>query len=76
MRRARTLEEQRDEVERVLVEIGAEGLPQILVYNKLDALQRAAASVARLDHPQRRHAGAARVRQRADGHGVWIACAS
>ena len=33
------LEAQRDEVERVLVEIGAQELPQILVYNKLDALQ-------------------------------------
>jgi len=30
---------QRDEVERVLSEIGAHDLPQILVYNKLDALQ-------------------------------------
>ncbi|MCG3190382.1 MAG: GTPase HflX [Burkholderiaceae bacterium] len=30
---------QRDEVERVLAEIGAQDLPQILVYNKLDALQ-------------------------------------
>jgi GTP-binding protein HflX len=30
---------QRDEVERVLAEIGAHDLPQILVYNKLDALQ-------------------------------------
>ena len=30
---------QRDEVERVLSEIGAHELPQILVYNKLDALQ-------------------------------------
>jgi len=33
------LEAQRDEVERVLAEIGAQDLPQILVYNKLDALQ-------------------------------------
>jgi GTPase len=30
---------QRDEVERVLAEIGAHDVPQILVYNKLDALQ-------------------------------------
>jgi len=30
---------QQDEVERVLAEIGAQELPQILVYNKLDALQ-------------------------------------
>ncbi len=30
------LQEQRDEVERVLAEIGAEDIPQILVYNKLD----------------------------------------
>lgn len=33
------LDAQRDEVERVLAEIGAQDLPQILVYNKLDALQ-------------------------------------
>ncbi|HSW27719.1 MAG TPA: GTPase HflX, partial [Burkholderiaceae bacterium] len=33
------LEAQRDEVERVLAEIGAQDLPQILVYNKLDALE-------------------------------------
>jgi GTP-binding protein HflX len=33
------LDGQRDEVERVLAEIGAQELPQILVYNKLDALQ-------------------------------------
>ena len=32
------LQEQRDEVERVLHEIGADGVPQILVYNKLDRL--------------------------------------
>jgi len=32
------LQAQRDEVERVLAEIGAQDLPQILVYNKLDAL--------------------------------------
>jgi len=31
-------EAQRDEVERVLAEIGAQDLPQILVYNKLDAV--------------------------------------
>jgi GTP-binding protein HflX len=33
------LEAQRNEVERVLAEIGAQNLPQVLVYNKLDALQ-------------------------------------
>ncbi|HEX6020210.1 MAG TPA: GTPase HflX [Burkholderiaceae bacterium] len=33
------LQAQREEVERVLAEIGAQDLPQILVYNKLDALQ-------------------------------------
>jgi GTP-binding protein HflX len=33
------LQAQRDEVERVLTEIGAQDLPQILVYNKLDAVQ-------------------------------------
>jgi len=33
------LQTQRDEVERVLAEIGAHEVPQILVYNKLDALQ-------------------------------------
>jgi len=33
------LQTQRDEVERVLAEIGAHAVPQILVYNKLDALQ-------------------------------------
>ncbi|HEX7639268.1 MAG TPA: GTPase HflX [Burkholderiaceae bacterium] len=32
------LQEQRDEVERVLAEIGASEVPQILVYNKLDRL--------------------------------------
>jgi GTP-binding protein HflX len=37
------LQEQRQEVERVLAEIGAQDIPQILVYNKLDAL----------DHPPR-----------------------
>ena len=33
------LQEQRDEVERVLHEIGAEAVPQILVFNKLDRLE-------------------------------------
>jgi len=33
------LQAQREEVERVLAEIGAHDVPQILVYNKLDALQ-------------------------------------
>jgi GTP-binding protein HflX len=33
------LDEQMIEVERVLEEIGAAGIPQILVYNKLDALE-------------------------------------
>jgi GTP-binding protein HflX len=33
------LDVQREEVERVLAEIGAHDVPQILVYNKLDALQ-------------------------------------
>jgi len=31
-------QQQREEVERVLAEIGAQDLPQVLVYNKLDAL--------------------------------------
>lgn len=35
------LHEQQVEVERVLEEIGAEGIPQILVYNKLDAIEPA-----------------------------------
>ena len=33
------LQVQREEVERVLAEIGAHDVPQIVVYNKLDALQ-------------------------------------
>jgi GTP-binding protein HflX len=33
-----TLSEQRGEVERVLAEIGAHDIPQILVYNKLDRI--------------------------------------
>ncbi|MBP6901857.1 MAG: GTPase HflX [Burkholderiaceae bacterium] len=33
------LQEQRDEVERVLAEIGATDVPQIVVYNKLDRLE-------------------------------------
>ena len=33
------LQEQRDEVERVLAEIGAADVPQIVVYNKLDAME-------------------------------------
>ena len=33
------LAEQRDEVERVLAEIGAETLPQIMVFNKLDLME-------------------------------------
>ncbi len=33
------LQEQRDEVERVLAEIGASDLPQILVFNKLDQME-------------------------------------
>jgi len=33
------LDVQREEVERVLAEIGAQDVPQIVVYNKLDALQ-------------------------------------
>ncbi len=37
-----TLLEQQAEVERVLEEIGAQGVPQILVYNKLDQLEPAA----------------------------------
>jgi GTP-binding protein HflX len=32
-------QQQREEVERVLAEIGAQELPQVLVYNKLDAVQ-------------------------------------
>jgi len=36
------LEEQRAEVERVLEEIGADTIPQILVYNKLDKLESSA----------------------------------
>jgi len=32
------LQAQREEVERVLAEIGAHDLPQVLVYNKLDAV--------------------------------------
>ncbi len=36
-----TLQEQRREVERVLADIGADEIPQILVYNKLDALEHA-----------------------------------
>ncbi len=36
-----TLQEQRDEVERVLAEIGAQDIAQILVYNKLDAIEPA-----------------------------------
>jgi GTPase len=35
------LQEQRDEVERVLAEIGAADVPQVLVYNKLDRLDAA-----------------------------------
>ena len=35
------LQEQRDEVERVLHEIGADSVPQILVFNKLDRLDAA-----------------------------------
>ncbi len=35
------LQEQRDEVERVLAEIGAAEVPQVLVYNKLDRLEEA-----------------------------------
>jgi len=35
------LQDQRVEVDRVLAEIGAEEIPQILVYNKLDALEHA-----------------------------------
>jgi GTP-binding protein HflX len=34
-----TLDEQRAEVERVLGDIGAHDIPQILVYNKLDRLE-------------------------------------
>ena len=33
------LQEQRDEVERVLAEIGAQDVPQVLVYNKLDRVE-------------------------------------
>ena len=36
------LEEQRDEVDRVLVDIGAADVPQVLVYNKLDRLDASA----------------------------------
>ncbi|HSW05770.1 GTPase HflX [Aquabacterium sp.] len=36
-----TLQEQRDEVERVLAEIGAQDIPQVLVYNKLDRIEPA-----------------------------------
>lgn len=35
------LQEQRDEVERVLAEIGAGDIPQVLVFNKLDRLEAA-----------------------------------
>ena len=43
------LAEQMAEVQRVLVEIGAAGLPQILVYNKLDQLDEASRPRALVD---------------------------
>jgi GTPase len=43
------LDEQVAEVERVLVEIGAEGVPQILVYNKCDRLEASQQSRAASD---------------------------
>ncbi len=67
------LDVQREEVERVLAEIGAQDVPQIVVYNKLDCAAGAAAHAERLDRARQRHAGAARVRQRHAGHRPGLA---
>jgi GTP-binding protein HflX len=47
------LEEQRQEVERVLAEIGAADIPQILVFNKLDRLEPSQRPRAMLDWIER-----------------------
>jgi GTPase len=47
------LDEQRDEVERVLEEIGAERIPQILVFNKLDLIEPGARPRALADSIER-----------------------
>jgi GTP-binding protein HflX len=49
------LQEQRDEVERVLAEIGAADVPQVLVYNKLDRLDAANRPGALVDELEGEH---------------------
>ena len=76
--RARMLDEQIAEVERVLGEIGADGIPQVLVFNKLDRLEDT--QRPRVDaRPCRaavRAARAARLRQRARPAKGSTCCAS
>ncbi len=66
------LDEQRAEVERVLAEIGAEDVPQILVYNKLDrSSSRSAAQRCATGSSAATGALAPRVFvSAADGHGL------
>ena len=49
------LQEQRDEVERVLAEIGAADVPQVLVYNKLDRLDAASRPETLVDELEGEH---------------------
>jgi GTP-binding protein HflX len=49
------LQEQRDEVERVLAEIGAADVPQVLVYNKLDCLDAASRPETLVDELEGEH---------------------
>jgi GTP-binding protein HflX len=49
------LAEQREEVERVLAEIGASDVPQVLVYNKLDALDATQRPEALADEIEGQH---------------------
>ena len=69
--------EQMAEVQRVLAEIGAGDVPQLLVFNKLDALDAGAAAAASCVDAMRgrRRAGAAPVRQRPHRRGHCRRCA-
>ena len=73
------LQEQRDEVERVLAEIGAAEVPQILVFNKLDQMDPLPRELQDWVERPGADAVAARVRQRAawhrPGHAARLDCA-
>ena len=68
------LDEQMAEVQRVLHEIGADRVPQVLVYNKLDRLEASQRprELVDVDRAADRRQRAARLRQRVDGQGLDV----